>query len=141
MNLRAGFGRAIYFIWLLMTLVVSLVCDVGLAFDSAGGAAACVLLCTLPLLIAMIGIVSASKYWPIAAMIGSGSMVAWIMFVSVQDIVLSRGTPRTSIVREGWWWLYFAINAIQLTLAANQFRQSSRIQHQVFEIAQSKPQN
>jgi hypothetical protein len=58
---------------------------------------------------------------PFAAIIGSGTMVVGIIIISV------------AIIREGWWWIYFAINAIELILAACQLGQLNRAQHDVLE--------
>jgi hypothetical protein len=129
-NLQTGLGRIVYFTLLALCLMVSFLCDLGFAFGSIGGAAACILVCTVPLLVGMAGIVSQSKLHPIAAMIGSGSMVAFIAFISVRDVVLSHGLPRTSIVREGWWWVYLCLNFTQLVLSASKLRQINRIRQE-----------
>jgi hypothetical protein len=128
-DLQTDTGRAVYSVVLLLALIVSLICDFGFALGSTGAAVACLLFCTLPLLIALVGVASLSKLPPIAAIIGSGSMVAFIAFLSFRDIFSSRGISPTSIIYEKWWWLYFSLNFIQLILAAcllKQMRQTGQ---------------
>jgi hypothetical protein len=111
-DLRAGVGRVVYSVLLILTLMISLICVLGFAIGSAAAAFACMLFCTLPLLIAVVGIPSQSKMFPIAVAAGAGSMVAFIAFVSLRDIFAARGAPLVSIIYEKWWWLYLALNFI-----------------------------
>ncbi len=130
-NLNRGFGRTFYFVWLSLTLLVSSICNLGFAMGSIGEAFIFLLICTLPLVVGFVGAASRIKWHPIAVIIGSGSMIAYILFVSLRDISITGSFARSLIANEGWWQLYFSVNLIQLILAVCLLRQLGRMPSQL----------
>jgi hypothetical protein len=102
LNLRTGVGKTIYLAWLIPTFLVSLICCLGFAMGSIQAAVFCLLFCTLPLLVAVAVNGSDSKISPVAAIVGSGSMVAFIAFLSLRDVLPDRVfLPPLSFTKSG----------------------------------------
>jgi hypothetical protein len=130
-NLDTGFGRILYFAWLSLTIMLSSVCNLGFAMSSIGMAFIFLLVCTLPLISGFVGAALRIKWHPVAVIIGSGSVLAYILFVSLRDISATGSFAKGLIANEGWWQMYFCIYLVQLILAVLLLRQLGRISNEL----------